>query len=681
MSDVSTIGPVDRGILKDLIASDDPPMRLLLLCVLAFLSACATRPVAREPSPGIEAVGNLRLDAVPTADPALGAVLRRYQNTRPAQFLGWLPGDRGVLASVRFGDVAQLAAITAPEGMRSQLTFFDEPIANAVVSPDPAIDGAIFSKDRGGDEYFQLHFLSFADGSSRLLTDGSSRNERPVFARDGRRFAYSSTRRTGRDFDIYVGDVASDEAHRLVLQQGGTWYPLDFSPDGQKLLVMQWISISDSRLFVLDIGSGAINRIELGRGGSADTSARFDVDGNHIYALTDVLGEYVSLVRVAMADGVVVPLFAGEKWDVDEYDLSADGRFLAIARNVDGSSRLKIYDRQANDTVVSEMELDYGVMRGVHFNWAGTEIGLTMAGPQVPGDVFSRRVNSGTLTRWTRGETGGIDPATFAMPELQRFGAHDVDPAMFGLPRQIPFYVYRPTAPGPHPVVIIIHGGPEGQSRPEFSEFIQFLVRERNIAVMVPNVRGSSGYGKTYLALDNGKLREDSVKDIGSLIGWIKTKPEFDANRISVYGGSYGGYMVLASMVHFADQIRAGVSIVGISNFVTFLKNTNPYRVDQRRPEYGDERDPDMARFLEDISPLARAGEIRSPLFVIQGANDPRVPQSESEQILKAVRENGTKAWYLLALDEGHGFKKKANRDRMGEAVIQFFDEHLLLQP
>jgi dipeptidyl aminopeptidase/acylaminoacyl peptidase len=207
---------------------------------------------------------------------------------------------------------------------------------------------------------------------------------------------------------------------------------------------------------------------------------------------------------------------------------------------------------------------------------------------------------------------------------------------------------------------------------------VQFLVRERKVAVMVPNVRGSSGYGKTYLALDNGKLREDSVKDIGSLIGWIQTKPEFDANRIAVYGGSYGGYMVLASMVHFGEQIRAGIDIVGISNFVTFLKNTNPYRVDQRRPEYGDERDPEMARFLEGISPLNRAGEIRAPLFVIQGANDPRVPASEAEQILRAVRDNRQTAWYLLALDEGHGFKKKANKDRMGEAVIQFLDRHLL---
>lgn len=656
----------------------DDAMRLAFLLLTLLLSACATSPNAADKRAAIDQQGNLRLDGVPASDPGLSESLRRYQNMRPATFQGWLPGDRGVLISVRFGEVAQLAAVTTGEGMRSQLTFFDEPIAKALVSPDPSVNGAIFTKDRGGDEYFQLHFLNFADGTTRLLTDGASRNEQPVFARDGRRFAYASTRRTKTDFDVYIGDVTSSDAHRVVLQQGGTWYPLDFSPDGQKLLVVQWFSISDSRLHVLDLNSGELRRIELGRGTSADSAARFDLDGKHIYALTDVLGEYVSLVRVSLDNGVVVPLLGDESWDVEQFEISPDGRYLAVVRNVDGSSKLKVYDRHNDDAVVSEMSLDFGVMSDIRFNGSSTEFGLTMAGPQVPGDVFSRRINSGLLTRWTRGETGGIDPASFAMPELLRFGAHDTDPAMMGLPRQIPFYAYRPSTPGPHPVVIVIHGGPEAQSRPQFSEFIQFLVRERNVAVIVPNVRGSAGYGKTYLALDNGKLREDSVKDIGSLIGWIKTKPEFDASRIGVYGGSYGGYMVLASMVHFGEQIRAGVDIVGISNFVTFLKNTNPYRVDQRRPEYGDERDPDMAKFLESISPLNRASEIRSPLFVIQGANDPRVPQSEAEQILRAVRANDVTAWYLLALDEGHGFKKKSNRDRMSQAVIQFFDRYLL---
>ena len=194
----------------------------------------------------------------------------------------------------------------------------------------------------------------------------------------------------------------------------------------------------------------------------------------------------------------------------------------------------------------------------------------------------------------------------------------------------------------------------------------------------MPNVRGSSGYGKAYLQLDNGYQREDSVKDIGALLDWVARQSELDAERVAVIGGSYGGYMVLASMTHYDDRLRAGIDIVGISNFVTFLENTQDYRRDLRRVEYGDERDPEMRAFLEKISPTTNAGKITKPLFVAQGLNDPRVPASESEQMVEVIRENGGVVWYLLARDEGHGFRKKANRDYYGRAVVLFLQEHLL---
>lgn len=653
-----------------------PLLRLLGIPLIAALAACATPQPEPSAAPAPEAT--MRIEGVPESDAALKDALRRYQNVRPASFLGWLPGDQGVLISVRYGDVPQLAAVHAPEGMHTQLTFFDEPILQAWVSPNAAVNGAIFAKDVGGNEYYQLHFLNFADGSTRLLTDGKSRNESVVFAPDGRRYAYSSTQRTGRDFDVWVGHLDGNAPTQLVVQDGGSWYPLDFSPDGKSLLVQQSFSISDARLFLVDLMTGAKRRIEVGRGTSFDGGARFEPDGKHLLALSNALGEFVQLVRINLDDGVVVPLFPDQRWDVEAIDLSADGRYLAVMRNVDGSSHVSIHDRQQDLAEVRSMKLDYGVVQALHFNHEGTEIGMGISGPQVPGDVYSRSINGGVLTRWTRGETGGLNADQFIMPTLIRYGAHDNDVNYAGLPRQIPAYVYKPLEAGPHPVLIIIHGGPEAQSRPQFNEFIQFLLAERKMAVIVPNVRGSAGYGKTYLALDNGRLREDSVKDIGSLIGWIGTQPEFDRERIAVYGGSYGGYMVLASLVHYSDQLRAGVDIVGISNFVTFLQNTNPYRVDQRRPEYGDERDSAMREFLQSISPLTHADRIRRPLFVIQGANDPRVPASEAEQILAAVRENGAEAWYMLAPDEGHGFRKKGNKDRMGEAVVEFLDRHVL---
>jgi len=662
---------------------DQTPMSLwksitvALLAVLAGACATAPKPVAVE-APRAAVSGNLVLDGVPERSIGLGERLARYQNTRPADLLGWLADDSGILVSLRFGDVPQLARINQPDGMRTQLTFFDEPVVEAWISPNPAVNGAIFAKDVGGNEYYQLHFLSFADGRTRMLTDGKSRNESVVVAADGRHFAYSSTARNSRDFDIWVGDMTDIEPHRLVLKEGGSWYPLDFSPDGSQLLVQQRFSISDARIFVLDIGTGQLRRLQVGGDTSFDGDARFDRDGRNVFVISDALGESVGLVRIEMDTGVVVPLFTRDIWGIEGIDLSADGRYLAVLRNVDASSTVKIYDRHNSMQEISSVVLDQGVIPRALFNRAGTEIGFTVSGPQVPGDVFSRTLNSGTLTRWTHGETGGIDPNQFVMPRIIRYGAFDTDPDKMNTPRQIPAHVYTPVGDGPFPVLIMIHGGPESQARPRFSEFIQYLVRERGVAVVVPNVRGSSGYGKIYLAPDNGRKREDSVLDIGALIGWIGTQGEFDAKRVAVYVGSYGGYMVLASMVRYSEFLRAGVDIVGISNFVTFLENTNPYRVDQRRPEYGDERDPEMRQFLHDISPLTQAHQIRRPLFVIQGANDPRVPRSEAEQILEAVRENGETAWFMLALDEGHGFRKKSNRDRMTEAVIQFLDQHLL---
>jgi dipeptidyl aminopeptidase/acylaminoacyl peptidase len=263
-------------------------------------------------------------------------------------------------------------------------------------------------------------------------------------------------------------------------------------------------------------------------------------------------------------------------------------------------------------------------------------------------------------------------------PTLVRFPTFDrVD----GKPRTIPAFYYRPAkapASGKLPVVIQIHGGPEGQAQPGFSPTTQYLVNELGVAVLVPNVRGSSGYGKSYLLLDNGDKREDSVKDIGALLDWIGKQPELDADRIGVYGGSYGGYMVLATMTNYPERIRAGVDIVGISHFGTFLKNTEDYRRDLRRAEYGDERDPAMQAVFDRISPLNNASRISAPLFVAQGRNDPRVPYTEAEQIVKAVRGNDQPVWYLLFNDEGHGFRKKANSDYFGAATMLFWQRHLL---
>jgi dipeptidyl aminopeptidase/acylaminoacyl peptidase len=304
--------------------------------------------------------------------------------------------------------------------------------------------------------------------------------------------------------------------------------------------------------------------------------------------------------------------------------------------------------------------LPAGIVSGLRFDRTGGRLGMTIESAQSPRDVWVLDLARGEAARWTASERGPIDPAKLVPAELVRYPTWD---RAQGAARRIPAFVYRPRGPGPHPVVIDIHGGPEGQSRPGYSAWTQYLVNEMGYAVVQPNVRGSTGYGRSFTMLDNGRLREDSVRDIGALLAWIAAQPDLDRERVVVSGGSYGGYMVLASMVAFGDRLRGGIDIVGISNFVTFLTNTAAYRRDLRRVEYGDERDPSMRAFLQRISPLTRADAIRKPLLVVQGLNDPRVPASESEQMVARVRANGTEVWYVAARDEGHGFRKKSNRD------------------
>ncbi|MCU0881140.1 MAG: prolyl oligopeptidase family serine peptidase, partial [Hyphomonadaceae bacterium] len=346
------------------------------------------------------------------------------------------------------------------------------------------------------------------------------------------------------------------------------------------------------------------------------------------------------------------------------------------ALNEDGLSQ--IYTMAAEGAPrATKAQLPVGLVGGLQWSPDSRRLGLTINTARSPSDAYVYDVSSRRLTRWTQSEIGGLNPASFVEPSLIRYPTFDM---VNGAPRTIPAFVYRARQPGPRPVIIQIHGGPEAQSRPGFSSTIQYWANELGISVVVPNVRGSTGYGRSFVELDNGFKREDSVKDIGALLDWIKTQPDMDASKVIVYGGSYGGYLVLASLTHFPDRLAGGIDIVGISNFVTFLENTDGYRRDLRRVEYGDERDPAMRAHLQAISPLTNAHKIEDPLFVIQGANDPRVPRSEAEQIVERVRANGREVWYMLAMDEGHGFAKKSNRDAQREAETLFLQQVLGVQ-
>jgi dipeptidyl aminopeptidase/acylaminoacyl peptidase len=614
-------------------------------------------------------IGNLVLDNIPSVETPLTLRLEDYLNSRGASFVDWLP-DGGLLVSTRFGDADQLHRVATPLGAREQLTFYREPVTVARAPQSAVSPGFTFLKDTGGNENAQVYWYDAATRAVRMLSSGKGVNGGLVWSHDGRRVAFHSTARDGVSYDLYVADVPGIAAPRLVYTGfQKNWSVAGWSPDDAKLLVRNFVSANESHLFVLDVATAALTPVAEGAGPASVDGAQFTPDGRAVYLITNRDSEFEQLKRIDLATGAVEVLTAHIPWDIDTFDRSDDGRFLAYVANVDGVSRLTIVNVAARSEL--QPPLPEGRIGRIAFDRAGRKLAFSLEGPQSPRDVFVLELDRNSVVRYTKSEVGPVDPLQFVPAELVRFPTFDRDR---GKARQVPAFVYRPTTPGPHPVLIDIHGGPESQSVPTFSPFTQFLVREMGFVVIEPNVRGSSGYGKTYLNLDNGEDREDSVKDIGALIVWIGAQRDLDAKRVFVSGGSYGGYMSLASMVHFGDRLRGGIDVVGISNFVTFLESTSAYRRDLRRPEYGDERLPRMRAYLQRISPLTNAARINKPLLVVQGLNDPRVPATESQQMVAKIRARGGEVWYLAAKDEGHGFRKKTNRDFYQKTIVTFLE-------
>ena len=629
-------------------------------------------PPATEAAP--EDARTVVLDNCPEVSPELRARLNQYLNTRSARMAGMSADGSRVTVLTRFAETAQVHEVGAPMGARRQLTFTEEPVRRADPIPgDPS--GVLLLADVGGAEDYQIFRLDRGEGRITLLTDGQSRHESWVHSHDGRRIAFNSNARNGRDVDVYVADGIDLASARRVTELEGNYHPLDFSRDGQKLLLAHYVSINDSRLYVADLTSGALTRITPEAPTAAYRAALFDASGERVYVATDREGEFVELYEASLSapgSGSPAepwrPLSRSIPWNVEEIALSHDGRTLAFTTNEDGFSALRLLDTRTR-RVTEVADLPRGLIEDLIFADQAPVLGMTLLGASRTGDAFTYDLRRRRLVRWTESEVGGLDSANFIEPSLVRFASFDE--------REIPAFYYRPRGEGPFPVVVMIHGGPESQARPIFNPLTQYLASELGVAVLAPNVRGSDGYGKSYLLLDNGRLREDSVRDIGGLLDWVATQPELDHERVAVYGGSYGGYMVLASLVHFGDRLRAGIDVVGISSFVTFLSNTRDYRQDLRRAEYGDERDEAMREHLAAISPLARADTIRSALFVAHGANDPRVPLSEADQLVSAVRGAGQDVWYMVARNEGHGFRKKENSDLFTQLAVMFLEQHL----
>lgn len=660
---------------------------LIPLLLITFSFSCARKAppvqcpkvqVLAPPKKNTTRVGALEFDGIPKIPAEIQKRMLKYQGARGAAFMDWDYQSGGMLIGTRFGNTTQIHHVKEPLSARKQLTFYKEPVHQASWLPQSYDGTLLLFMDQGGAENNQLYQVDLLEGKTIQLTKNKSRTVDYIFSSKGT-LAYANNERNGKDFDIYLRRPKAKESKRIY-EAKGLFMPIAFSNDESKLILQEYISLNKINLHLLDLNTLKITPI-----GKTDPETKianrhacFGAKDKSILLTSDRDGEFIHLYQYDIAKQKFKNLTSKLNWNIEHLTCSSNGKDLAIVVNEGGFSRLYITNTR-RPKLNKKISIPDGMIRNLKFgNGKKTKnlIGFSLHRPIAPSDAFSYDLRRRKLVQWTKGEVGGLNTDFFISPTIIKYATFDKNNDNV---RMIPAFYFKPTQKGKRPVVIYIHGGPEAQYRPYFHPMVHYLVMEMGVAVIAPNVRGSDGYGKSYLLLDNGMKRADSVKDIGALLDWIKDRPELDPNRVVVYGGSYGGFMVLSSLVNYSKRLAGGVDWVGISNFVSFLKNTKSYRRNLRRAEYGDERDPKMHKYLTEVSPLTHVDKIDAPLFVIQGANDPRVPQSEAEQIVKALRAKNKTVWYLLAHNEGHGFRKKFNRDMAYMLTVYFFEKIGLL--
>jgi dipeptidyl aminopeptidase/acylaminoacyl peptidase len=645
----------------------------------ALLAACAA-PVTKPAHDGAVFAPNpnLFVEGIPPIPQSLVERVKLYTDFRGHTFVDWHPTQREMLVAHRkAGDnTAQLYRLSTPMAAPEQLTAEADPVTSARYEPK---SGAyiVFARSRGGNEAAQLYRLDPQTREATTFTDPDERHAVLAWLHGASRLVYSSVpldrtaqggRRAELQTSLTIVDPKDPSSRRRIAQlPGGGWFGGSVSHDDRFIALTRYVSAQESEAWLVDLTSGERRRVLPLPGDSAKATHfpdAFRRDGSGLFFISDRAGEFRELMLLDFASGRITRISADVPWDVSAIAASEDGRLLMAQFNVDGRDELRLYDT-ATLKALPLPRLPAGGIGHMGFHPARNEIAFALNSAQGPSQVYS--VDASRVDQWTRAfAPPGIDPQRFADQQIVRWKSFDG--------RLISGLLSRPPArfKGPRPVVIEIHGGPEGQATVGFLGRDNYFVEELGAVYIQPNVRGSSGYGKTFGALDNGFRREDSVQDIGALLDWIATQPELDAKRVLVGGGSYGGYMALAVAEHYAARIAGAIDEVGISHFVTFLNNTESYRRDLRRAEYGDERDPQMRAFLERISPLTNAEKLKKPLFVVQGRNDPRVPYTEAEQIVAKARAQGTTVWYLRAENEGHGFARKENADFRFYAIVRF---------
>jgi len=647
------------------------------------LALCAPAHADEEPAPAlVKPPAALTLDGVPGIPARLAEKLAPYGDFRASTMMSWHPVRREVLVRRRLNATNQAHIVAEPGVAPQPVTDFPDAVPFAAYEPSKG-EYLVFTRAEGGNEVFRLYREDLASRAVTALSPEGERVSDVSWSRKGDRLVYA-TQPVDRNNDerkartsVHVVDPLRPASDKVVARlEGGGWFDFRFSEDGKKLAFVEYLSANDSRLWVMDATGEHRRRVTpLAKGAPVSyLLPRFSRDARGLFATSDHGSEFRRMVYIPLGGGDERVLTGRIAHDVDEIDVSLDARRIAFTTHEDGADVLRFMDERSFKEL-PRPPLFAGVIGGLLWRPGAKEVAFHVTSARSAGDVFSYDIEKNQLTRWTNGNSPALNTREFAEPRAIRWKSFDA--------REISGLEYLPPArfTGKRPVVISIHGGPESEARPGFIGRNNYLVDELGIALIYPNVRGSSGFGKTFLKLDNGMKREDAVKDIGALLDWIGQQPDLDASRVVIAGGSYGGYMTLACAFHYAERIAGAIDVVGISNFVTFLEHTESYRRDLRRAEYGDEREPKMRAFLESISPLNNADKIARPLMVVSGRNDPRVPYTEGEQIVANLKQRGTPVSYILAGDEGHGFAKKPNADFQFYATVEFLRQVLKITP
>src|SRR5436190_5759950 len=564
-------------------------------------------------------------DALPKVPPSLVREVGPYTRMSAYGLAGWHPSRRQLWAKAITPSYSAISQVTEPGNSPQPHTLIPSNVYDVYYSPQET--AVVYVKDTDGNEIFQVYKFDPASNKSTLISDGKSRNTEPVWSNKSDRVVYSSNRRNRTDIDLYVVSPNDPTATRLLAEADGGGYlkAFDWSPDDRQVLFYNWLSTNESYLYVVDVASGKKTLLTT-KNGEEKVSvdfAQFSGDGKGIYLTTDRDSEFLRLAYMDLATKKVTYLSDSIKWNIELFSISPDRRTVAFVSNEDGASRLHFLDTSTN----KQRDLQWpvlGVISNLRWHNNSTDLAFVFSSPRSVWDIYSVDTKTNKVTRWLRGSSNGIDVDKFSEPELIHWKSFDS--------RVISGLLYRPPAKftGKRPVIIDVHGGPDNQARPEFNGPDNYFVSELGIAKIYPNIRGSAGYGKSFLRLDDSYKREDAVRDIGALLDWIKTQPNLDADRVMITGGSYGGYIALSVAGNYSDRIRAAQSLSGPSNIATFLEHTEDWLRDRWREEYGDERDSKMRAYLDRIAPLTNAQNIKKPLMIVQGENDARVRASEA---------------------------------------------------